>query len=400
MIVAVIMAGGSGTRFWPKSRRNMPKQCLPITSKTPMIKETIERISQLIPEEHIFISTGENLKTQIARLLPTVNYVIEPTARGTAACIGLSALHVMKKFGDAVMFIETADHFYKNVPAYLEHIKKAAEIAEHGKIALLGIKPTHPHTGFGYIKQGAEFSEGAFLIGKFREKPDLETARKYLESGDYLWNSGMFIAKCSVMLNEIAALMPELHEGLIKIKESNFDAKIIKGIFQDLKSVSIDYGVMEKSKNTVVLQGNFHWDDIGDWDAMERVHEKNADGNIIISPVQQYALQNVHDSTIIAENQVAAENISSLIIVDTKDSILLCAKNRSQEVKKIVEMLEKEPSLLPYAVGFNASPSSEFIGIDATKCEINSNCLVAAVGVHNLIIEKNEFGVLIKQREK
>ncbi len=397
MLNAIIMAGGFGKRFWPASRRNKPKQCLPIISSTPMIKETVQRLLPVIRKENIFISTGASLETPIKQILPDVNYIIEPIARNTAACIGLSALKVMQEQPDAVMFIETSDHVYNDVNAYHEHILKAAEMAEKGKIVLIGIRPSHPHTGFGYIQQG-DLIEGdkikIYEIKKFREKPNLETAEEYLESGDYLWNSGMFISKCSVMLNEIKELMPELYQGLMKIKDSNFNEKVMHDVFQKLKSISIDYGIMEKSKNTLMIRGEMHWDDVGDWDAMDRLHKKDENSNVINAKHSGDA----KNCIIFSQNEIRTQNINDLIIIETKDCLFVCKKTRSQEVKKIVDELEKSNELIVYTIDFVKEPKSDFIGIDTKNCEINANCLVAAIGVENLFIQKNEKGVVINAR--
>jgi len=394
MLSAVIMAGGFGKRFWPASRRNMPKQCLPIISDNPMIKETIERLLPIIPAERIFISTGRDLENPIKKILPGINYVVEPMAKNTAACIGLSAATIMQKYPDAIMFIETSDHVYDDMNAYHEHISKAAEMAKKNKIVLIGIKPEHPHTGFGYIRQGNKIKDKIYEVKQFKEKPDLETAKKYVESGEYLWNSGMFIAKCSVMLDEIKLLMPELYNGLMKIKDSDFDKKTMQDVFQNLKSISIDYGVMEKSKNIVMLRGEMHWDDVGDWDAMDRLHKKDENSNVIHAKHSGDA----KNCIIFSEDEIRTGDIKDLIIINTKDCLFICRKTRSQEVKKIVDELEKNNELITYTIDFVKEPKPEFIGIDTRNCEINANCLVATIGVENLFIQKDEKGVVVNGR--
>ncbi len=387
---AVILAGGYGTRFWPKSRKNIPKQCLPISSDKSMIVETIERLKPITDE--FYISTGKNLENPLKELLPDVNYIIEPLARNTAAAIGLSAITL----GEGIMFIETSDHAYADPKQYLENLKAGIEMAKQDKIVLIGIKPTFPHTGYGYIQQGDIIEDEKIKIYKikeFKEKPDLKTAESYLKEGNYLWNSGMFISKVSVMLEAIEKHMPLLYKALIKIKESNFDENILKKEFEKLESISIDYGIMEKAENTVVIRGEFPWDDVGDWKAMERIHKKDSNGNIILANHKGDA----KNSIIIGED-IETENIENMIIVDTKDALLVCEKDRCQDVKKIVEKLEKEPNLKKFTEDTN-NPKQYNISIDSNNIEIKSNALVATIAVDNLYIEKDSVVKVIKKSD-
>ncbi len=339
MLKALIMAGGRGERFWPMSRVNMPKQCLRILDDKSMAQITVDRLLPLIGKKDIFLVTGQHLKDCISKDCPDINYVIEPCARDTAACIGLGTLVIAQKNPDAVIFIETTDHVYNDEQIYLNHIKAAAELAKEDKIVLIGIKPTHPHTGYGYIHQGKPYKSvgniGSFFIQQFREKPQLEVAEKYVASGEYLWNSGMFIAKASILLDAIKTHLPHLHFALMRMQQSGFDDEVMKAVFEPLQKISIDYGIMEKASNTIVIRGEMHWDDIGDWDAMERVHEKDSRGNIIKAAVAG----NPENCIIFGEKNrvIEAENVSSLIIVDTEDALLVCKKGSSQKVKEVVK---------------------------------------------------------------
>ncbi len=348
MIVAVIMAGGKGERFWPKSRETNPKQCLKIISNRSMVEETIERLKPLFSKKDIYISTNEKLAKHIRKTLPNVNYVIEPIAKDTAAAIGLSASYITKKQGDAIMFIETTDHTYKSKNEYLKHVKFAIDLANENYIVLIGIKPTEPHTGFGYIQKGKPVKVNkikAYKIRRFKEKPDIKTAKVFFKSGEYLWNSGMFVSKCSVMLEAIKKHMPELYLALRKIKKNNFNKKIAKKEFKNLKKVSIDYGVMEKAKNTIVIEANMKWDDIGDWRAMERIHQKDKDWNVVIG--KHFGL-NTKNCIIWGDNLVATYDIKDLIIVSTKDSVMVIPKNRAQKVKELVEEMKKNKRFKKY----------------------------------------------------
>jgi mannose-1-phosphate guanylyltransferase len=396
MIHVVIMAGGSGTRFWPKSRKNIPKQCIKITSEKPMIVETVERLEALAPKSNIYIATGSHLEKPIRKILPDVNYVIEPCARNTAACIGLSAAAIAKKDKDAVMVIETTDHVYSDVDAYIENLKAGVEMAKENKIVLIGIKPTFPHTGLGYIHQGNLVKDDEikiYEIVEFKEKPDLKTAKEFLESGDYLWNSGIFISRVDVMLEAIKTYMPELYSSLMKIQESDFNEDILKQEFEALENISIDYGVMEKANNTVVIRGEFPWDDVGDWKAMERVHGKDENGNIIIGEHKGDA----KNCIIIGDGKpIETGEIENLIIVDTKDCLLVCSKDRCQEVKKIVEILEKDPYLAKYTEDIQNNFEFHKLSVDCENLEVKSDGIVATIDVDNIHVEKNSI-ILIKE---
>jgi mannose-1-phosphate guanylyltransferase len=310
--------------------------------------------------------------------------------RNTAACIGLSAMKIYEQDKDAVMIIETADHVYQDVEAYIRHLRAGIEAAKDNKIILIGIKPTFPHTGFGYIHQGQLLFEqegiNIYRIMEFREKPELKTAKEFLESKEYLWNSGIFISKAETMLNAIRDYMPHLYNSLMKIKDANFEESVIREEFESLESISIDYGVMEKAGNKAVIRGEFSWDDIGDWKAMDRILAKDRQGNVISGE----HVGNAENCIIIGSKaMIETDSVHDLIIVDTKDCLLVCAKERHNEVKKIVEMLEKDPNLIKYSQDIQDSFEFNKVSIDCEDLEVNANCLVATIGVDNLYIEKN-----------
>ncbi len=346
MLVSVIMAGGKGERFWPLSRISMPKQCLKIVTKKSIIEDTVDRLKPLIPQKNIFISTNKTLSKHIKKVLPKVSYVLEPFGRDTAAAIGLSCIEVMKKHKDAVIFVETADHVYLNPKKYLQHIKAAYDEADkNDHIVLIGIKPTFPNTGFGYIKHGEQFNKGKIKVlelKQFKEKPNLSKAKQFLKAGNYLWNSGMFVFKASVMLEEIKKYMPQLYKGLIKIKRSNFSDKVKHEVFSKLKKVSIDFGVMENSVKTVVVKGDFPWEDVGDWRLMEEVHKKDKSGNVAFGKT---LAMNSKGNVVLSKDKkklVALYNIKDMIVVDTDDALLVCPKKDAQKVKEVVHELKKK----------------------------------------------------------
>jgi len=339
---AVIMAGGYGERFWPLSRKSRPKQCVAIHSDKPMIQETVDRLTDLFGSE-IYISTGQEMADAVKKINSEMKFIVEPMARNTAACIGLSAVKLLSIDEDAVMFLETADHIYDDVKKYLGNIQIALDEAKkNDKIILIGIKPTHAHTGLGYIEMGDNISGNFYDVNCFKEKPDLKTAEEYVESGKYLWNSGMFIAKCSVMLDEIKKNMPEHYEALIKIKESGFDEKVLLEEFSKMEKISIDYGVMEKSTETSVLNADMHWDDIGDLAAYERFVEKNDDGNFCV-PGSECVSEDSSGNIIVSskDKMVSLVGVKDLIVAVTDDAVLVCDKNKAQDVKKIVAKLKE-----------------------------------------------------------
>lgn len=338
---AVIMAGGYGERFWPLSRKSRPKQCLPIHTEKPMIKETADSLVDVFGDS-IYISTGKDMAGEIKKIMPKAKFIVEPMSRNTAACIGLSAITLLDKDPDAIMFLETADHMYEDQALYIEHIRYALKIAKKDDvIVLMGIKPTYPHTGLGYIEKDEIVYDDKINLYKvkcFKEKPDLKTAKEFVESGNFLWNSGMFIAKCKVMLDEIKNHMPKLYEGLMNIKKSGFDESVVMKEFEKFEKISIDYGVMEPSEKTCVIDADMHWDDIGDLAAYDRFSEKDKAGNVRKGEIIEIDSKN---NIVLGKKLIALLGVENLIIAETDDVILVADKKRSQDVKKIVQKLSE-----------------------------------------------------------
>lgn len=288
--VALIMAGGRGERFWPKSRQRLPKQFLSLTdSDKTMIQLTVERISSLISTEDIYISTNQSYKGLIKAQLPQIpeeNIICEPIGRNTAPCIGLSAICMRKKYEDAVMVVLPSDHIIKNNMIFIDTIEEACHIAEIGaNLVTIGITPTAPETGYGYIKFTPKYFLGhAYPVECFVEKPNLVTAKEYVASGQYLWNSGMFVWKISTILENLEKYLPTVYDGLLQIRDSlglNNEQQIIQRVFLKFPDESIDYGVMEKAENIYILGGAFGWDDVGSWLAVGRLKKSNEFGNVI-----------------------------------------------------------------------------------------------------------------------
>lgn len=344
---ALIMAGGRGERFWPKSRRNMPKQFLSLTDdgKT-MIQLTVERILPLVAMEDIFIVTNRDYKELVRQQLPELpeeNILCEPVGKNTAPCIGLGAVHIAKKYSDAVMFVLPSDHLIKYNTMFLNTLSDAADVAEKGEnLVTIGITPDYPETGYGYIKFQPEQTLGrAFAVERFVEKPDLETAKAYLATEQYLWNSGMFTWKVSTILNNLNRFLPETYEGLVRIQTSigtSEEAVVLEKEFSAFQSVSIDYGVMEKAENIYILSGSFGWDDVGSWLAVGRIRKSNEFGNVISGNA---VTVDTKECIIQGEEKlIATVGLEDVIVVDTKDALLICHKDHAGDIKKVLENLK------------------------------------------------------------
>ena len=344
---ALIMAGGRGERFWPRSRQNMPKQFLSLTDdgKT-MIQLTVERILPLVAMEDIFIVTNRSYKELVRAQLPALpeeNILCEPVGKNTAPCIGLGAVHMAKRYGDAVMMVLPSDHLIKYTSLFLNTLSDACEVAEQGEnLVTLGIAPDSPETGYGYIKFQPETTLGrAFSVEKFVEKPDLETAKAYLASEQYLWNSGMFIWKTSTILKNLEAYLPETYQGLGKIGEAigtPVEEQVLEREFHAFKAESIDYGVMEKAKNIYILSGAFGWDDVGSWLAVSRIKRSNELGNVVDGNV---VTVDTRDTTIQGGGKlIAAVGLEDMIVVDSEDALLICEKAHAGDIKKVLENLK------------------------------------------------------------
>lgn len=346
---ALIMAGGIGERFWPRSRKVLPKQFLSLTedNKT-MIQLTVERILPLVDMEDIYIATNEAYKGLVMEqlpLLPEENILCEPVGRNTAPCIGLGAACISKKYEDALMMVLPSDHVIKCIDVFRDTLTSACEIAEAGEnLVTMGITPNYPETGYGYIKFYKDQMLGqGNLVEQFVEKPDLETAKAYLASGEYLWNSGMFVWKVSTILKRMEEFLPETYTGLMTIKDAvgteNY-ASVLKEQFTAFTSVSIDYGILEKADNIYTLPGNFGWDDVGSWLAVKRLHEPDEKDNLLLGNVIAVDCQN----TIVEgkDRLIAMAGVKDLIVVDEADALLICHKDNAAQIKDIIAQLREK----------------------------------------------------------
>lgn len=346
-VTALIMAGGRGERFWPRSRRNMPKQFLSLTDdgKT-MIQLTVERILPLVDMKDIYIATNKDYRQLALEQLPGIpeeNILCEPVGRNTAPCIGLGAVHIAKKYEDAIMLVLPSDHLIKFNKMYLTTLRDACRIAEKGtNLVTIGIMPDYPETGYGYIKFDAKEPEGgAYRVDRFVEKPSLEVAKEYLAAEEYLWNSGQFIWKVSSILKNLKQYMPDTYERLLRIQEAigtEEEEQILDKEFHEMDSQSIDYGIMEKAKDIYILPGAFGWDDVGSWLAVERIKKTNEFGNVVNGNIITVNTKNCIIQG--GRKLIAAVGLQDLIIVDTEDATLICEKDNTGDIKKVLENLK------------------------------------------------------------
>jgi mannose-1-phosphate guanylyltransferase len=347
MIHGVIMAGGIGTRFWPQSRKNTPKQVLKIVDDIPLITATVNRIRPMIPLDNIWIVTNVDQKAILQAHLPELGdkqYIIEPMGKNTAPCIGLAAIRLRKEDPDAVMVVLPADHLIKENDKFLECLKAAAEQAVNARcLVTIGISPTRPETGYGYIQYNQELnaeSKQVYHVKTFAEKPSLATAKLFLKSGDFLWNSGIFVWTVDRIIGEIEEHMPELFVGLRELDRVFGKAKwtdTLEQVYRSFKSISIDYGVMEHASHVCVVRGDFSWSDVGSWEEVYRISDKDKAGNAFLG------------ETLIVDSEgclvhspghlTAVLGVKNLVVITTPDATLICSREAAQDVKKVVETL-------------------------------------------------------------
>ena len=342
-LAITILAGGQGTRFWPASRVALPKQFLSLTGNShSLIQQTALRMNK-ISNEPPFIITGDSYLDLIKEHLPDSKIICEPFAKNTAPAIGLAALKIRRWDPDAVMVVLPSDHMVKNESVLLETIKLASSLASSKELLVtIGIKPSSPNTGYGYIKKGQKISDNAFYIDRFYEKPNLERAEKYVEDGNYFWNSGMFVWKASTILSEIRSHMPDLYDSLMKIDSvigTELEKEITEKTFKEIESQSIDFGVLEHSRQCAVITSeDFGWSDVGSWDAWSDLFQKDENSNCI----QGDGILVESENCIVKGDGrfIAVLGCSGIVVVETKDALLVCQRDSLQDIKKIVSILK------------------------------------------------------------
>lgn len=350
---AVIMAGGAGTRFWPASRRLRPKQLLALgpNPHESMLQAVVRRLRSVVSPERIFIATGTHLvdalQEQDLEIAPE-NILAEPMPRNTAACIGWANAVIQRRDPDAIVAVLSADHIALDEPAFQKSIENALISAESGTITTLGIHPTRPETGYGYIEVGNRSSNVAFDVVRFVEKPHLENAKKMLESKRFLWNAGFFFFETVRMTEAIGKYMPQLAQGIDKINEgarTGQESEVLRRVFPTLPSVSIDVGIMEKVEKLAVVPADFGWSDMGSWQTAWELSDKDDAGNVAPSGCVLISSHNNmvanwserHDTN---DKVIALVGVQDLVIVQTDDALLVMPRERSQDVRRVVEALQ------------------------------------------------------------
>lgn len=347
----VIMAGGSGTRFWPLSRTRMPKQLMSVFGGKSMLQRTVERVLPLAPER-ILIVTNAAQAEESARQLGEyrdcpLDIIAEPVGRNTAPAIGLAAALIQRYDPGATMLVLPADHYIRNEGEFCRIATLAAAEAESGALITLGIEPTRPETGYGYIEAEPQTAGNAQAVKRFVEKPDVARAAVFLAAGNFYWNSGMFVWKVAAIRRELARQMPALAAAMdtLQLSPTPWDLSGLQEqvdlLYGDLASESIDYGVMERAEAVRVIPASFGWSDVGSWSALPEVMEADGDGNIAINTAGLISLE-AADSLVYGSGKLAALiGVRDLIVVDTADALLVCHRDRAQEVKKVVERLQQ-----------------------------------------------------------
>ena len=350
-LYAVIMAGGGGTRLWPLSRQKHPKQVLNLLGGRSMFQLAVDRLLPLLPPERVLVVTAADQVAALAEQVPELpreNFIVEPLGRGTAPCIGLAALHLRARDPHAVMAVLTADHYIRHTETFRAVLSAARKVAEQGYLVTLGIEPTFPATGYGYIGQGTGLGKmdrfPVFHVERFTEKPDAETALRFLGAGTYAWNSGMFIWQVERILAEIRQWIPGLHETLIALDAvlgTPAYGKTLADLWPTLHKETIDYGIMEKAERVAVIPVALGWSDVGAWSSVMELREPDGEGNVISGDVLKIATTNTMVLSQ-AERLIATIDVQDLIVVDTPDALLITSRSQSERVREVVERLRRE----------------------------------------------------------
>ncbi|NQV15089.1 NTP transferase domain-containing protein [bacterium] len=346
---AVIMAGGVGKRFWPQSRRSTPKQLLSIAGEESMLRVTVDRLKLFAPADHILIITNSDQEKGILSEipeLPSENIIIEPEGKNTAPAIGLAAIIIQHRDPEAVMGVFPADHFIQDLSSFAESIEQSIKVAaDRQGLVTFGVTPSRPATGYGYIQyhDRPDAEEPVFAVKAFAEKPDLDTAKLFLKSGDFLWNSGMFVWEVDVILEAFKEFLPAIWDSLENIKRAiglPVWNSVLTVEWATLRSISIDYGIMEKAKNVFVLKVEFDWNDVGSWDAVYEMSKKDPKGNVSRGDVIYH---NCTNNLVLGDGRtIALMGVNNLVVVDTEDAILIMPREQTEMVKELVDYLKKQ----------------------------------------------------------
>lgn len=341
-VYAVIMAGGSGERFWPLSTPDCPKQFLRLLGGTSLLRKTVDRIESLIPIDRQFVVAGQQhaaLVQEELSDLPRANLICEPVGRNTAACIGFASLFIERRDPDAVVVILPADHHIPNTSAFLGSLEMAVRAAkERDGIVTIGVKPDRPETGYGYMRIGPEIGGGIHAVLEFREKPDEETAERYLEAGNYFWNAGIFVVHNRTIQQLMRTHLPDHWSKLERIRsvlEAPEYGNLLAEIYPTFEKISMDHGVLEKADSTYMVHGRFEWDDLGSWTALDRVFAKDEEDNVVIG--RHVGVDTSNCIIYGGEGKIVATiGLQDLIIAETEHGLLICPKSRAQDIRNLL----------------------------------------------------------------
>lgn len=357
MVYAVIMAGGVGTRFWPKSRKSNPKQFQNLFGDSSMIQQTVERLSGFVEEDQMVVVTNRDYVGLVQKQLPSIepmNIIGEPIARNTAPCIASAAALLNKKDPESVMIVLPADHKIGNSKEFIRVLETAVETARtRESLVTIGIKPNRPETGYGYIHREKEaevedLNHPVYRVQKFTEKPNAETATKFFESGDYLWNSGIFIWRAQTILDAFKKHLPDIFKEAEKLKKSDFADNDVREFYESCPSISIDYGIMEKAKKVHVIPGDFDWNDVGSWTAVHELSDKDSQGNATVKGKALYINSGENYVSTNGKKLVAFAGVDHVALVETDDAILVVNLDQAQDVKEVVERLKEDEETKKY----------------------------------------------------
>lgn len=353
---AIVLAGGGGTRLWPKSRKQSPKQFLRLIGKDTLLQVTVSRINKLVPSERIIIVTNQLYRDEVVSLLPEVpsdNIIAEPEKRDTALAMLTGALYARSKDPEAVVINCASDHVVTNESEFIRVMKAAAEVAnDNDYLVAVGITPTFPSTGFGYIKIGDDLKKldrglSLFKVESFTEKPNEATARAFISTGKYFWNANMYVWRAKVLVEAFQKHHPELLESANKLLDLKGEGFIghLPDVYKDAQAISIDYAISEKADNLVLIPGDFGWNDVGDWRVVYDLETKDLSGNVVLgegSEVHALSIES-HNNLIHTNGRlVALVGINDLVVIDTDEILMICPKNKTQEVKRLVDRLKEE----------------------------------------------------------
>lgn len=349
--VVVIMAGGRGERFWPYSRQGKPKQFISLSEDgRTLIRCTMDRLSPLVTPNDVYVVTGNDFSSIVHEQLPelpTENILCEPRGRSTAPCIGFAASVIQKRYGDAVMVVLPSDHQLRDEAIFIDSLRRCIDVAKtSGCLLTLGITPTYPETGYGYLQYDQPYIEhgevGVYRVRRFVEKPDLATAKEYLSEGSYLWNSGMFVFTTKSLLSHFDRFLPE-HAAILKDLEHAVDTdqykQTLTACFDAMTPISIDYGIMEKSDAILTIPSSFGWDDVGNWNALARIRTPDANGNVLGNNV---LCEETENCILLSDGRpLVALGLHDIVAVDCDDVVFLCDKRSTQNIRQLLENIRK-----------------------------------------------------------